>query len=302
MLVNNYDSLSRTTTDWIIWSSFIAFFSLILIISFVFFTMKYIKQKRNVFELWKISILSIFMGIFLIQSFISFPMIDGIIPFGLDDVVVIVIGFMIGPIEAILFGFITDTTKTFINGWTYQLLPALIYPLTGLIAGIFGEIYRTNLKRKKDVNNSELKVSKKLMSFDFISFQVITLLFVLFTMITPTFIRNDVYEDFNKILVLTSSIVLFTLLEITFIYLMFFSKKETTFDIKILLYVTISIILTRIITGWVIRPFSMYFYYGYDLQFQVISRIATSSYLVPIKIIISYWVIKLFKQYYRNIQ
>ncbi len=301
MQANSYGSLDKTNTDWAIWVILLSFFLLVIILSFVYFSIKYKKEKRNIFELWKISIISIFLGIFLIQSYITLPMIDGIIPFSLDDVVIVVIGFMIGPLEAIVFGFVTDTTRTFINGWSYQVLPSLIFPLTGLIAGWFGELYRRDYKNKEEIKNSDKSFLAKMFGYDFIIFQFIVFAFALFTMITPTFINNSVYEDLNKTLIICSSILSFILLEFMFIYLMFFSKRQSTLDIRILLYITISLIISRILTGWVIRPYSMYFYWGYNFNFQLISRIATSSYLIPIKIITSYWVVKLFRQYYRNV-
>ncbi len=301
MQTNSYSSLDKTNTDWAIWVILLSFFLLVIILSFVYFSIKYKKEKRNIFELWKISIISIFLGIFLIQSYITLPMIEGIIPFSLDDVVIVVIGFMIGPLEAIVFGFVTDTTRTFINGWSYQVLPSLIFPLTGLIAGWFGELYRRDYKNKEEIKNSDKSFLAKMFSYDFIIFQFIVFTFALFTMITPTFINNSVYEDLNKTLIICSSILSFILLEFMFIYLMFFSKRQSTLEIRILLYITISLIISRILTGWIIRPYSMYFYWGYNFNFQLISRIATSSYLIPIKIITSYWVIKLFRQYYRNV-
>ena len=68
----------------------------------------------------------------------------------MDSVTIIVIGFMFGPLEAMVYGALADIVGVLISGSAPMFLYALKYPLVGLISGSFGMLYRY----KKDVNHN----------------------------------------------------------------------------------------------------------------------------------------------------
>ena len=68
----------------------------------------------------------------------------------MDSVTIIVVGFLFGPLEAMVYGALADVVGVLIAGDAPMFLYALKYPLVGLISGSFGMLYR----QKKDINHN----------------------------------------------------------------------------------------------------------------------------------------------------
>lgn len=301
--------MERSGLDWFIWGSLIISCILILTIAIIYYYNKKRKQllleknyknlytvtktrnffffkksiaktkiKYRILTLDKIPILSVLYGIFLIQAFITkvMPETADLIPFSLDTITIIAVGFLYGPIEAIIFGAVADISRTIINGWTPQLLPFFIFPITGLIAGIFGDLYQNRQKKSNLI-------------FESLIFQATILLFCFITVLVGFLASDEIKEGLSKTLVFILTPLFLLLIEGIYIYTIFYDRGNFT----LLLYITIVQILARIITGYIIRPYSMYFYYGFPLNAEIIKRVITSSYFVPANIFFSYWFVKI---------
>ena len=116
-----------------------------------YYLTKYKKEKKQVFTIKKIVIFSLFFGTFIIQSlFTRFVGSAPIIPFSLDTITIIAVGFIFGPVEGIVYGITADLTRVFINGWTPMLLPSLSFALLGLFSGMLGRLY---FKKGNEMND-----------------------------------------------------------------------------------------------------------------------------------------------------
>ena len=299
-IFENNDGAGRTSLEWFIWLFFVIGFSMILIFSTIYYSWVYRKENRKVLTLKKIPVLALYFSIFLIQSFITrlSPEFGELIPFSLDNVTVIVVGVIFGPIEGMLFGFIADFSRTLINGWTYQLLASIIFPITVLIAGVFGRIYfnaSNNITNIDMLNEQEIiypkDKGKSIMenkAVNIIIFNLILLIFVLSSVFAIYITQNNGNTSLSILFIMISSPILIAMMEITYLYILF-KKPE---DLSLFLTIFIIVVFSRIITGYVIRPYSLYFYYGIPIKTSIIQRVVTSSYLIPSTTIVTFFVVK----------
>ncbi len=293
----NNPKLNRNFIDWVSWAALV-FSSYFSIFFTIFFYLRiYNKENINIFTIKKITIFSLFFSIFMIQAFITriMPEIGDLIPFSLDSITVMTIGFLFGPIEAIIFGFAADFARTLINGWTYQILAGSIFPIIGMISGIFGRKFQ---KINSDLNINNLnedfiktkKIDKTILSnkiFNIFIFHTILFLFLVLNIYAIKYsLNNNKNIEINFIIISTSILIFFV--ESIYFYI-FFKKSE---DLNLILLILVSVVLSRAVTGFLIRPFSMYFYYGLPFKSEIIKRVVTSSYLIPSKIIVLYFVLK----------
>lgn len=109
----------------------------------MFYSFSYKKSGREFLTIRKVTLLSVFFSIFLIQAFITRVASSSanVMKFNLDIITIILVGFLIGPLEGILYGFITDSLRVLIVGWNYQILSMMSFPLMGLISGYMGDMY-----------------------------------------------------------------------------------------------------------------------------------------------------------------
>jgi uncharacterized membrane protein len=70
----------------------------------------------------------------------------------MDSVMIIAIGFIFGPLEAMVFGSLADIIGTLMTGFMPLPIYALKYPLIGLMAGVAGDFYKSNIKTNKILN------------------------------------------------------------------------------------------------------------------------------------------------------
>lgn len=268
----------HTPLTWTIWGILTATLLLITVLSLVVFGILYKKSKREILSINRIAYFSIFLSLFLIQSIIMMPLIKLPIPFSFNSIIVIAVGFIYGPIEGIVFGLVADSLKTLINGWTYQILPSLIYPIIGLTAGLAGMIYK-----------SELKIGK-ITSMILFQFLAIILLISLFpaiygiTIIDKN-INKTTYAIFTGIFVVTTLIMM----EATFGYFIYKDKGANLLLFTLLFVTAFSDRFLELI----VTPFNQYFT-GFETNYIVAlsTRLISTTYLIPTVTITSFLLIK----------
>lgn len=271
--VNN----SPSTFEWIVWTIIVVGSILILLFSIIFYYLKYRKINKKIISIENIPIYGMFLAIFIIQAYFTriFPHTNELIPFSMDNITVIAIGFILGPVEAILYGSIADIIRTVINGWGFQIVSFFIFPLTGLIAGTFGQIYHQK-KEKEQFLKRNFNTEILLLIFIFASF-IWLISFV---------------EDAR--LVVSFSALGVSLLAFLFLslWIYYYRKNNKSDNLSLIFLISLTIILARIITGFIIRPFAQHFYYEYDWMAEINLRVADSSYLIPIQIFAQFYFIK----------
>ncbi len=253
-----------------------------LISSIVVSTIFYRKQNTRWLTTRKITIMSTFLAIFMIQAFVFQPLLDLPIKFSFDSITTIAVGFMFGPLEGILFGWVADTLRVLINGWSYQLLPSLMYPMIGLIAAMFGILYRRS--KEFSVNTSA------------IIFQI-TILSLFIISLPLNYFLTEVVADTNSSLGIDSGVptLLVSLGTLIMVEIMFMILWFGDFDKKDITLITILLLTAYCdrIMELVIRPFTQY-YAGYEASYiaALYTRLVSSTYLIPTVTFTSYILIK----------
>ncbi len=237
--------------------------------------------KKGVFTTKKITIFATFLAILLIQTLIDIyiPSFPGMPSF--ESMTTITIGFLFGPIEGILFGWISDSFIVLMHGWSYQILPALMMPLVGLVAGLMGMLYK---------NRNEMAKWQSITIFQITL--VILMLIMLVTSLTIVDVAGAVKDDMDKLAIIAPITCSITILivEVIFFYLIY--KKVEAKDLYLLTLILLVAVSERTIE-LTIRPFSQAYYYThleYFIEFYI--RLLRSSYLIPSVTIASYMLIK----------
>lgn len=282
--------VNQSALTWHIWWAMFLTMMAILVIAIIGFAIYYIKTNKKFLTVNKIAYFAVFLCIFMIQAFIFAPLLSLPIPFSFDSISVIAVGFMFGPIEGILFGQVADTLRVFIHGWGYGPLPGTMYPMIGLIAGISGLIYQ----RKK---NPSLWTS-------IVLFQLIMLIILVCSVpavyglgkVWDNIIVNNMYGGASAGAITTMSVVgvsiaiMIVIMEGLFFW--FLTSENKSQDLFLLLLLTITALADRGME-LIIRPFTQYFT-GYEHYYYVslLTRLISSTYLVPTVAITSFAMIK----------
>ncbi len=254
----------------------------VILVSAIVINMVWNKSyKKGVFTTKKITIFATFLAILLIQTLIDvyMPSLPGMPSF--ESMTTITIGFLFGPIEGILFGWIADSFIVLMHGWSYQMLPALMMPLIGLVAGLMGMLYR---------NRNEMKKWQSITIFQITL--VILMLIMLVTSLTIVDVAGGAKDDMDKLAIMapiTCSIAIL-ILEGIFFYLLY--KKVEANDFYLLTLIMLTAVSERTVE-LIVRPFSQAYYYThmeYFVEFYI--RLLRSSYLIPSVTIASYVLIK----------
>lgn len=246
----------------------------------IFGCLLHLKRKTKILSTKKLVIISLFLGLFLLQAYLSqiFSSVGisgGQIPFSLNTVTVIVIGIVFGPTEGILYGILADTLSVFIKGYSWDPLNALIYPLYGSLAGIGKEIY---YKFKKNTSKN----------FSIIISQVPITSILIASLIVASNSEALERADVVSWIPYTFGTLVFVLLEIALIWFYIKEDKEKLFLFMVIIFTTI---IGRIIGGWYIRSLGQTLWTSTPIELIIMGRIITTSYMTPINAIISYWVI-----------
>ncbi len=272
---------NHTPLTWAIWGILTSILLLTLISAILFSAFFYIKKGKQFLTVKKITIMSTFLTFFLIQVFLMSPLLDLPIPFSMDSITVVTVGFIFGPLEGILFGWVADSLRVLINGWSYQLLPSLMYPMIGFIASIFGLIYWYKI--------DFLRIKKVYLVMIFQAMLLI-LFFTLF--IFESLLISNVLEDegLNLVFVFVTTIISLISMEIICYFIAINFKSE---KLLLILLIFAAIYFDRIME-LIIRPFTQYFS-GYESNYSIAltTRMLSSTYLIPIVTITSFMLISI---------
>lgn len=262
----------KTTNLVILVLTIIAFFLLLIFI----FLKDYKKNNKKVFTIRKISFLAIMLAISVGLSFFSIPIIPQYLKVSLDYVPIIVVGFLTGPLEAILFGFISDSIILLSHGWIWQFFMAIQKPLIGLMAWLSLYFYSKNIKFKYEF----------LLLIVFLWIVLVTSCLLIFLMPSSAYVPTDnlsfVWGSFSM-LVLSFLITLFTL---------FHLKKEKSENIHLFIVISFLMYLSRMVNSWFFSSLAMYQLYSVPFELGLVSRIITTSFIAPINIWITFFLLK----------
>ncbi|BDV03676.1 MAG: hypothetical protein HPPSJP_3970 [Candidatus Hepatoplasma scabrum] len=258
------------------WILFLSFAS-IIIFALIYYFILYKKQNRKAITIYKIPIFAFFYGIFLFQAFLTriIPQAADLIPLSFDDATIVATGILFGPVEAIIYGAIADLSRTLLNGWVPLPLPFLIFPFTGLVAGVLGENYRN---RKKDLN-----IKTQFWIFQIALFSFLAICFILVYFLGQQGEEQEFLKNSLLVLVIISPIFI-VLLELLFFYVYKYKKE----NLMLLVYLTIIFIIARIFTGFIIRPYSQFYAFNIPFKLEFYERLFSSTYLVPSKIFVTF--------------
>ncbi|NOQ50420.1 MAG: hypothetical protein GQ557_01980 [Mycoplasmataceae bacterium] len=301
LLVSFASQNQRSNLDYIIYGLLLLISILVALGAIFYYLYRYKKEQRKFFTINKISLISLFYAIFIVQELLTVliqPWTVGMatfIPISMSEITIITVGFIFGPLEGIMFGAICDPTNVFlIHHWTFQLLPFFTLPLTGLMAGIMGRFFF-----KKDGKSSPW--------YSFIVFQLVLVFFAFMLIVSAPTIKyfwdqlggtEGSFEE-NKTLFIfgvSSGTIMLVFSEMFFLFL--FNKTLKSDDEKdkknLNLFVMIFFIeaVTRLWGGIIIRPFTQYFYYGLPYYMQLVTRLLDSSYLVPLSTLFTWFMIR----------
>ncbi|CRX36985.1 / / ECF-type riboflavin transporter, S component / 468773:469639 Reverse [Candidatus Hepatoplasma crinochetorum] len=261
----------------LIWWILFLSFSFIIIFALIYYFILYKKEGRKALTIYKIPIFAFFYGIFLLQAFLTriIPQAGDFIPLSFDDATIVATGILFGPIEAIVYGAIADLSRTLLNGWVPLPLPFLIFPFTGLIAGILGESYRNKKK--------ELSIKTQFWIFQIALLSFLAICFILVYFLGRTGEEENFLKSSLLILVIISPIFVI-LLEFLFFYIYKYKKE----NLSLLVYLTLIFIIVRIFTGFIIRPYSQFYAFDIPFKLEFYERVFSSTYLVPSKIFVTF--------------
>ena len=285
-------AVNQNPTTWAIWGILTTAFLLIIVSAIIYFIFYYRRKNKNFLTVNKIAYMSIFLTFFTIQTYLFAPLIKLPIPLSFNSIWVIAVAFLFGPLEGMLFGWVADTLGVIINGYSYELLPSLIYPMIALIAGITGLIYFSD----KGITKNQ----------SIIMLQVVILLLLIILVPSMIYLSSHWDEIINNKthghhysgpgievimpIVITSFIVMSLITEGLFFWFLKVEDKKT--DLILFTVLCISAFAERGIS-LMIRPFSQYFS-GYEVIYTVslLTRIISTTYLVPTVALTSFAVIK----------
>ena len=246
-----------------------------------YWTIKYKKTHHKFMTIKKLVVMSLFFAFFLIQAAIGRYGNVTSLWISFDGITVTVIGFLFGPLEAMLYGVIADTTRTFMLGWTWLMYYAVAYPMSGLIFGSIAYWYK-NTKQKENI---------KLWT---ILFQVIVLFVIVLGFAAPYF---GVELNGGNTLPIwqAATVVSIAMFFLEWLFIHYYRRKDKQ-DICLLSLLCAAFVLGRTVDVYVIRAIgdSMKYYSGWaayvpNLLFDMFKE----SYLLPLNLLFAYSLIKI---------
>ncbi len=286
-----------------IWLALTLSMLMILITAIVLTLINNRKNNKKIFTPKKVTIFATFLAILMIQTFIDvmLPSFPGMPSF--ESATTITVGFMFGIVEGIAFGWIADTAIVLIHGWSYQILPGLMMPVIGMMAGLVRVGFNKSINEEDFENNPNSEVATIRTSSEkektsnrnvIIVFQVIMISMMLVMLLTSTTLikvtGNDPKYDGLQVFAPITCVITIALLELIFFYLLYKGVDKT--QLKLLTAILCVAILERALEITV-RPFSQYYYnnsYNYFIEFYI--RLLRSTYLIPSVTIASFVLIR----------
>ena len=243
----------------------IVFFTALIIISIATLAYIYRRKGRKVFTVKKMTIMSMFLTIFIIQTAIGIPFSGGPFKmFSFEIVTILAVGFLFGPLEGMMYGMTSGWVGMLIGGYFQLMLFGFIKPLAGLMAGLAGYAYVSSKKRENNLKNA-------------IVFQLSIILVTLLPFLTFLFLSNT---SVSLTVALITALVSFTLMQILFFVSLRKEKEDKGEWLTLITVIVVLTILYRALSIY-LYSYAVHYYYSIDLRIAFLDRIITSSYLVP---------------------
>ncbi len=249
--------------------------------------------KKGILSVRKITIFATFLTLLIVQTLIDvyLPSFPGMPSF--ESMTTIAVGFIFGPLEGILFGWIADTFIVLLHGWSYQLLPGLMMPMIGLIAGLLGLVYRKREEFPKWISIVIFQVTLVILMIVMIATST-TIVDVVANSNYPSYSNPDSYWhiDAEKLSIMVPIVCSVSILIMEIIFFALLYKKVESKDLYLLTLLLVVAVAERT-TELIVRPFSQVYYnpkLEYFIEFFI--RLLRSSYLIPSVTLTSYLLIK----------
>ncbi len=270
--------------------------SLILLL-LTFNLYKNFREKHEYFTTKKIVIIGLFLSIFLIQASLTIFQNDFAMLFNFDSATIIVTSIIFGPIEGFVYAIIADNLRVLINGFSWQFLYALVFPLMALVSGTIGRLFILN---KLSVNTNTNFYKKRFTSFTIFQTAIITLyLFniLVFYLFSGAIEESNVKTIFFSSLIVTSTISI-CIYEIIYFILLLFKKYKMIYILSLLFL--ISFIDRYAISIWISSQADTNLWAD-NFGIVFVPRVYKSLYQVPISTFIWYVILQLtWKVYVKN--
>ena len=257
----------------------------VLVLSFLFIIIlvalkDYKKKQKQVITIKKMTFFSVMLAITISLSFFSlWTGIPGSSPkISFDYIPIIMIGFIFGPLEGMLFGIMADSIILLIQGWPWQLFMAVQKPIIGVLGSLAALILSKNIFKKDWVK----------ITFIQCTIFWIFIMTIIFLLITPD--NNKIPTDNLGFVwgVIGWGIGTIIIMESLFFYIMKYKKQDLDlFSISFLI-----IVIARIVNSWILTSIAQNNYYGIPFDISIISRIITTSFAAPINAFVLYWLLK----------
>ncbi len=258
---------------------------------------KNFQEKHEYFTTKKIVIIGLFLAFFLIQASLTILQNDFVMLFNFDSATVIVISIIFGPIEGFLYAILADNLRVLIDGYAWQLLYALVYPLMALVAGTIGRFFILSRLKKQDNINF---YNKRFISF--VIFQITIITLFLFNVFVFYFFKDGINESNVETIffssLIASSTLAITTYEIIYFILLLFKRYKEIYLVSILFL--IGFIDRYIVVIWLSSQADVNLWAD-NFAIVFIPRVYKSLYQIPISIFIWYVLIQLtWKVYAKN--
>ncbi len=245
-------------------------------ISLILLRNNYKKNNKQIFTNNKIAFFGIMLAISIPLNYFGIwlgpPGTSPKISF--DYLPIIIVAFLLGPIEGFIFGVLSDSIILLLSGFPWHFFMAIQKPTIGLVSGMLFLVFAKNNKIENEQVNYKIIFALQLSIISiFISTQLILFL------LKP-----------NETLMISSfaaSIITFIIFEIMFVY--YFVKKKK--EINMLSISLIIIIVTRVINSWIFTSIAQTFY-GIPFEESILLRIITTSITGPINGVVLFWLLK----------
>ena len=240
------------------------------------------RKGDKILTLQNISLFSIFIGVSIGLSFLSITIIPNALSISFDLIPLMLLGFLLGPIEGMTFGFFVDTIFTLIKGWQWLPIYALTKPTVGLISGIIGNYSKK--ENKREWIWYEVLITQLLIIASFIAAIILINVQDSLGMNTWTLELIDITPETRKSLNIAFPTT-FVLFEVVYIYLIYKLSKE---QIAYLNYSSLIVLLIALFTSYGFNSIGAQIYYGVPYQFSALSRVFSNIILLPLEIYFLY--------------
>lgn len=226
----------------------LASIGLLVIFSLLIYQLFYYKNHQlKVFSLRKIIIIGLFFAIYILQSYLTLLQSgDNFILVNFDSASIILLSWVFGPLEGLIYALLADNTRILVLGWLWQLLYALEFPMIALIAGTLGQIYRTQIKKAKTdtSDNSSLFLKHKYLYFGIIQLIILATYLgsILVAYFNPSYLPDNLVFNSLTIISLISAVILETIF-----FLLSYKQKYYQLDLLFFLFII------AVIFRWVIQ-------------------------------------------------